>query len=94
MSFKEKEEIARSVLTKYLDLKTAKGRINFVLCIVSILYIFSELQDMSTYHIILKNLIKAIKEGRISKKIGRLIVRRLQRQGLLIDPELLEIINS
>jgi hypothetical protein len=33
---------------------------------------------------------KAIKEGRISKAIGRVIVRRLQRKGIAVDPELLE----
>ena len=37
--FEERKEIAHSVLTKYLNLKTAFGRRNFVLCIVFISYI-------------------------------------------------------
>ena len=60
---------------------------------VCILYIFSA-YDTSSYFIILKNLIEAIKEGKISKIIGQAIVRRLKKKGLLIDPELLEVVNS
>ena len=56
--FEEKEKVARSILTK----KTLNGRITFVLYILSI-------QNPSGFYILLKNLIKAIKEGRISKAI-------------------------
>ena len=55
--FEEKEKVARSILTKYLNLKTMTGRINFVLCIVFILYILSN-QNPSSFYILLKNLIK------------------------------------
>ena len=91
--FEEKEKVARSILTKYLDLKTMNGRIAFVLCIVFVLYILS-IQNPSGFYILLKNLIKAIKEGRISKAIGRSIVRRLKKKGIAIDPELLEVVSS
>ena len=91
--FEEKEKVARSILTKYLDLKTMNGRIAFVLCIVFVLYILS-IQNPSSFYILLKNLIKAIKEGRISKAIGRSIVRRLKKKGINIDPELLEVVSS
>jgi hypothetical protein len=93
LPFEEKEKITRSILTKYLNLKTADGRVNFVLCIVFILYIFST-QSTSSYYVILKILIKAIKEGRILKVVGRAIIRKLKKRGLPIDPELLEVINS
>lgn len=91
--FEEKEKIARSILTKYLNLKTMTGRINFVLCIVFVLYILSN-QNPSGFYILLKNLIKAIKEGRISKAIGRSIIRRLQKKGIAVDPELLDVVSS
>lgn len=91
--FEEKEKVARSILTKYLNLKTTNGRINFALCLVFVLWILS-IQNPSSFYILLKNLIKAIKEGRISKEIGRLIVRRLQKKGVPIDPELLEVVSS
>jgi hypothetical protein len=93
LPFEEKEKITRSILTKYLNLKTADGRVNFVLCIVFILYIFST-RITSSYYVVLKNLIKAIKEGRISKIVGRAIIRKLKKGGLPIDPKLLEVINS
>ena len=91
--FEKKEKVARSILTKYLDLKTISRRVAFVLCIVFVLYIFS-IQNPAGFCILLENLIKAIKEGRISKAIGRSVVRRLQKKGVAIDPELLEIVNS
>ena len=91
--FEEKEKVARSILTKYLDLKTMNGRITFVLCLVFVLYILS-IQNPSGFYILLKNLIKAIKEGKISKAIGRAIVRRLEKKGIVIDPELLEVVSS
>jgi len=93
LPFKEKEKLTRSILTKYLNLKTSDGRLNFVLCVVFILSIFS-IQNMSSYHIILKNLIKAIKEGRIPKVVGRAIIRKLKKRGLSVNPELLEVVNS
>ena len=91
--FEEKEKVTRSILTKYLDLKTMNGRITFVLCIVFVLYILS-IQNTSGFYILLKNLIKAIKEGRISKEIGRSIIKRLQKKGIAVDPELLEVVSS
>ena len=68
--------MARSVLTKYLYLKAMNGRIAFVLCIDFVLYILS-IQNQASHYIILKNLIKIIKEKRILKAIGRSIVRKL-----------------
>ena len=41
ISFEEKEKVARSILIKYLDLITMKGRVNFILCIVCVLYLLS-----------------------------------------------------
>ena len=42
----------------------------------------------------MKSLIKAIREGRITKQMARLIVRRLRKQGVHIDPELAEVVAS
>jgi hypothetical protein len=90
--FEKKEKVARSILTKYLDLKTINGRTGFLLCIVFVLSILS-IQNQSGFYILLKNLIQAVKEGRISKEIGRCIVRRLRKKGIPIDPELLEVVS-
>ena len=67
-------------------------RIAFITCIVFIIYTFSIL-NLSGFYILLKNLLKAIKEGKISKAIGRIIVRRLQRNGVILDPELLDAVE-
>jgi hypothetical protein len=93
LPFEEKEKLTRAILTKYLNLRTADGRVNFVFCIVFILYVFST-ESPSSYYFLLKNLIKSIKEDRIPKVVGRAIIRRLKKRRLFIDPELLEIINN
>lgn len=93
LSFKEKEELARKILTKHLDLRTPSGRLNFTLCIVFVLYILSS-QNLSSFYIMMKNLIKAIQEGRISKRIGRLIVRKLKKKGIVVDPGLIDAVTE
>ena len=91
--FAEKQKEAASILRHYLNLNTLNGRIYFIICLSFILYIFYR-QNMASYYIIMKNLIKAIREGRISKILGRAIVRKLKRKGLPIDPELAELVYS
>lgn len=90
--FEEREDQALSMFIKYLNLKTADRRLKFVICLVFMLSIFS-VHNMSAYHILLKTLIKAIKEGRISKVVGRAIIRQLRKKGLSVSPELLEVVN-
>lgn len=91
--FEEKKKVAHSILTQYLNLKTQSGRRNFVLCIVSIISILATKHN-SSFYIMMQNLIRAIREGKISKAMARLIVRRLKKKGILIDPELADIIAS
>lgn len=92
--FEEKEKLAHSIVTKYLNLKTQSGRRSFVLCIVLIMYILSTIKNTSSFYIMMRSLIKAIREGKISKAMGRLIVRRLRKKGIPIDPELADIIDA
>lgn len=91
--FEEKKKVAHSILTQYLNLKTQSGRRNFVLCIVSIISILATTHN-SSFYIMMQSLIKAIREGKISKAMARLIVRRLENKGILIDPELADIVAS
>ena len=91
--FDERKKIAHSVLTKYLNLKTLAGRRNFVLCLVFIIYtLFTS--HRSSFYLIMKNLIEAIRGGKISKPMARLIIRKLRKKGIPIDPELAEIVGS
>jgi hypothetical protein len=91
--FEEKEKVARSILTKYLDLKTPFGRRNFALCIICIIYILFTNRH-SSFYLMMRSLIKAIREGKIKKSMARLIVRKLRKKGVPIDPELIEIVAS
>ena len=86
--FTEKKELTYSILMNHLDLKTLNGRIRFILCIITILYVFS-MNDVSNYFIMMQNLIRAVKEGRISKQLARLIIRKLKKKGLPVDPQLI-----
>ena len=91
--FEERKEIAQSVLTKYLNLKTPFGRRNFALCIIFIIYVLFTKRHSSLY-LMMKNLIKAIREGKITKPMARFIVKKLKKKGVPIDPELAEIVAS
>lgn len=93
VSFKEKKRLTYSIFTRYLNLETMDKQRIFVLCIVGILSVFS-ITDMGSYHLILKNLLKAIKKGKISKTVGRAIIRRLKKKGLVVHPALLEVIDA
>ena len=89
----DRKEIAQSILTKYLNLKTPFGRRNFALCIIFIIYILYT-NHHSSFYIMMKSLIKAIREGKITKAMARLIIRKLRKKGVPIDPELVEIAAS
>jgi len=91
--YEEREKVTTWILNNYLNLKTWSERLHLVLCIVSILYILS-VQNTSSFYSLISKLIKAIKEGKISKLVGRAIIRKLRKKGILIDPELIEAVNS
>jgi hypothetical protein len=54
------------------------------------IHIFA-INDISSYFILIQNLIKAIKNGKISKRLARLIIRRLLRLKIAVDPELIQV---
>lgn len=91
--FEERKKIAHSVLTEYLNLRTPSGRLNFLLCIVLIISILFA-NNHSSFYLMMRSLIKAIREGKISKAMARFIVRKLRKKGIPIDPELVEIVSS
>jgi len=93
--FQEKEEWSLKILRDHLDLDlgTTSGRVHLIFCIISILYIFA-IFDISSYFLMIKNLIKAIKDGKISKQLARLIIRRLRKLNIPIDPELIDAVAA
>lgn len=56
--FEERQKIAHSVLTKYLNLKAQSGRCIVLLCMIDI---FSN-NGYSSFYILMRNLIKSIKK--------------------------------
>ena len=93
LPFEDKKQTALSTLSKYLNIKTVTGRRNFVLCITCIFYILYN-RDKAAFFAMIKGLIRSIRNGSISKPIGRVIVRKLKRQGVPIDAELLRILEE
>lgn len=91
--FEERKDLADLILAKNLNLTTESGRRSFVLCIVSVIIIIFT-SHHSSFPIIIANLINAIREGKITKSVGRLIVRKLRREGIPIHPDLVDLIDS
>lgn len=87
--FEERQKIAHSVLTKYLNLKAQSGRCIVLLCMIDI---FSN-NGYSSFYILMRNLIKSIKK-KISKAMARFIVRKLKEKDINIDPELVLTLNK
>lgn len=86
--FEEKKKLAYSVFMTHLDLETPAGCVRCIFCIIWMLQIFS-VTSTSSYLILFQNLLKALKEGKISKRLARLLVRRLVKQGIHVDPDLI-----
>lgn len=78
---------------EHLNLKTHSGRIRFVLCIVLLLFIFSS-SSFSNCYVLMESLIEAVREGRISKALARLIIRKLKARGITVDPELIKVAEA
>ena len=91
--FDEKRKMTRQIFTNYLNLNNTPGRIGFIIgCTVSILLILNG--QAANVHILMRTIIEAVREGSITKPIARTIVRRLMKNNVPIDPELLDIIND
>ena len=91
--FEERRKAAHSILTKRLSINTQSGRRNLALCLTFIIYILFK-NKTSSFYIIMKGLIEAVREGKITKQVARIIVRRLKRKGVPVDPELIELVAS
>jgi len=73
------------ILKKYFDLTTTGRRIRSILAIV---YILVQLSNINTsgFFAMMQSLIEALQKGKISKRLARIIIRRLQRKGVPVDP--------
>ena len=91
--YEERKQITERLLTQMLDLRTTKGKVNFIICILLIISVLYT-QDTPNFVMLLQNLVQAIKEGRISRSVARVIIRRMRKAGYPIDPELIEAAYS
>ena len=71
--FEEKQRVTRLIFGRYLNLSTAEGRKAFVLCLIAILLTLS-IYNYSSYHILVKMLLEAVREGKILKNLVRVII--------------------
>lgn len=92
--FKEKENFTRLILTQHVDLKDMFLNVRFIMCMVSLISLLWFNDDLESIYILFKTLIEAIRQGVISKAVGRVIIRKLLRQGVKIDPELLRVVSE
>ena len=88
--YTDKKELVTYVFRTHLDMSDP---IKVILCLLPI-FIALSIQNPSSYFLLLKGLIQAIKEGKISKRVARLIVRKLLKRGTAVDPELLDLIQE
>lgn len=90
-----KQELADSILTKYTNLNTDVKRVAFLVCLLLIIYkLTTQEYSASSIYVLMKSLIKALKEGKIPKVVIRGILRKLNKKGIPVDPELVELVNS
>jgi hypothetical protein len=88
--FEERKTVSNDILMNRLDLSTREGRIQFLFCMISILLLFAQ-YNPSSFLIMMQNLVRAIKTGRISKQLARFIVKKLLKKNIVVDPQLLEL---
>lgn len=79
---------AKLMIKNHTNLTTREGKIGFVLVMVSLLSILY-LTNTAGFFALLQSLIEAIKDGRVSKRLSRIIIRRLKNLGIDFDPELI-----
>jgi len=90
ISRKEKKKTCVRVFKQYVNLTTKNRRKSFIICIALLLQILAY-SEYGSFVVLLRSLIDAIREGKISKAVGRAIIRRLMRQNIEIDPELIAV---
>jgi hypothetical protein len=81
-------------IIRTLDWRSASATLT-IGCIVIMLAVLFALQSPGFY-ILIKAIIKAIREGKISRQVARLLIRKLMRnyKEIPIDPDLLIILEE
>jgi hypothetical protein len=88
--YPERKKKALRILKQQLNSGTTESLIRFLACVVPMVMLFIDLGDETSLFIMMQNLLEALKEGKLSKKAARILIRRLLQKGVLVDPELIE----
>ena len=80
--FKIKEKVTSKILLRHINFKTDSERIEFVLCMVTVLFSFW-IVNPGGYMILLHKLYEAKKAGKISKVVYRAILYKLRKNGVI-----------
>jgi hypothetical protein len=92
--YSDRQKKALIVLRQQLKSPTMASLVSFLTCVVSILVLFTFLKDTTSVFLMMQNLLEVLKEGKISKRVARILIRKLLRAGVWVDPELIEAAAS
>lgn len=91
IDYGQKLEKANGFLKKKLNFSNKGDQIVFVLLIVFLICGLSSLDVTTGFHALIQALLKALREGRLSKRVARLIIRKLKREKIPVDQELIDL---
>ena len=91
--FATKKSETFKVLVSSFDLQTTAGRLRFLFCMLALIQTLYGGVNLGNFVILMENLLEAVKKGKISRRLARILVRRLLRKNIQVDPELLEEIG-
>jgi len=86
----DRQKKALIILKQQFDSGTTESLVRFITCVVSILVLFTVLGDTTSIFLMMQNLLEALREGKILKRVARILIRKLLRKGVPIDTELIE----
>jgi len=94
LPYSDRNKKAFIILKQQLNSGTMESLVRFLACVVSILVLFTVLGNTTSVFLVMQNLLEALREGKTSKRVARILIRKLMRKGVLIDPELLEAVTN
>nr|WPV76401.1 hypothetical protein [Naviculales sp.] len=88
--YSDRQKKALIILKQQLNSATTESLIRFLACVIAIIVLFTVLGDNTSVFLMMQNLLEALREGKISKRVARILIRKLLRKGVPVDPELIE----
>ena len=86
----DRQKKALIILKQQLNDGTTKGLVRFLTCLVAIFVLFTILGDKTSVFLMMQSLLQALRDGKLPKRIARILIRRLIKNNVPVDPELIE----